>query len=53
MTLDKGRDVIDQKDIDMQLVAESLRSGGRGRSVMLRERRYRTYREAGYNIRTY
>lgn len=52
MTLDEGRDEIDQKDIDAQIVAELSRSGGQGRSVPPRERRCGTCGKAGHNSRT-
>ena len=53
MTLDEGREVIDQKDVDMQVVAESSRSGGQGGSARLKERRCRTCSKTGHNARTY
>ncbi len=53
MTLDEGRDKMDQRDIDMQIVAKSSRSGSQGRLAMLRERHYRTCRKAGHNARIY
>lgn len=52
MTLDEGRDEMDQRDIDAQVVAESSRSRGRGRSAMPRERRCGTYGKASHNVRT-
>lgn len=52
MTLDEGRDEIDQRDIDAQVVAESSRSGGRRRLAILRERRCGTCGKAGHNART-
>jgi hypothetical protein len=52
MTVDEGRDVIDQKDIDAQVAAESSRCGGRGRSAPTRERRCGRCGKAGHNSRT-
>ena len=52
MILDEGRGEIDQRDVDAQVAAESLRSSGRGRSAIPRERRCGTCGKAGYNART-
>jgi len=52
MTVGNGRDVIDQKDVDAQMVAELSRSGGRGRSELARKRRCRTCGKTGHNTRT-
>jgi hypothetical protein len=52
MTLDEGRDEMDQRDIDAQVVAESSRSGGRRRLAMPRERRCGSCGKAGHNVRT-
>ncbi|RKK11087.1 hypothetical protein BFJ65_g15079 [Fusarium oxysporum f. sp. cepae] len=52
MTVGEGRDAIDQKDVDAQMVAELSRSGGRGRSELARERRCRTCGKTGHNTRT-
>jgi 2,3-bisphosphoglycerate-independent phosphoglycerate mutase len=35
MTVGEARDLIDQMDVDMQVVAESSRSGGQGRGSAL------------------
>ena len=39
-------------DVDTQVVAESSRSGGRGRSEGPKVRHYRTCGKAGHNART-
>ena len=52
MTIQEGQDLIDQMDVDMQVMAESSRSGGQGSSVRLRVRRCGTCGKAGYNTRT-
>jgi hypothetical protein len=52
MTVGEGRDVIDQKDVDAQMVAELSRSGGRGRSELARDRRCRACGKTGHNTRT-
>ncbi|KAJ3454583.1 hypothetical protein MRS44_013183 [Fusarium solani] len=52
MTLDEGRDEIDQKGIDAQIVAESSRSGGQGMWAPPRERRCGTCGKTGHNSRT-
>jgi hypothetical protein len=44
--------VIDQIDVDMQVVVESLRSGGRGRSERPGGRRCSVCGKAGQNART-
>jgi hypothetical protein len=35
MTIEEGRDLIDQMDVETQVVAESSRSGGQGSSARL------------------
>jgi hypothetical protein len=52
MTIGTGQSQIDQIDVDMQVVAESSRSGGRGRSVGPGVRHCRTCGKAGHNART-
>jgi hypothetical protein len=52
MTIEKGRDLIDQMDIDMQVMAESSRNGGQRRSEGLRIRHCKTYGKTGHNART-
>jgi type I site-specific restriction endonuclease len=52
MTIGTGQGQIDQIDVDMQVVAESSRSGGRGRSVGPGVRHCRTCGKAGHNART-
>jgi hypothetical protein len=51
MTIEEGRDLIDQMDIDTQVVAESSSSGGQGSSARLRVRRCGTYGKTGHNAR--
>jgi hypothetical protein len=52
MTVDEGRDVIDQKDLDAQLVAESSRHRGQGGSARPKERRCGICGKTGHNART-
>jgi hypothetical protein len=52
MTVQEASQVIDQVDIDSQVVAESLRNGGRGRSERPGCRRCSICGKAGYNART-
>ncbi|KAM5527928.1 transposase [Fusarium oxysporum f. sp. phaseoli] len=52
MTLEEGRQVIDQMDVDAQVVAESSRSGGQGRSARPRVRHCGICGKPGHNART-
>ncbi|ENH75752.1 hypothetical protein FOC1_g10003916 [Fusarium oxysporum f. sp. cubense race 1] len=52
MTIGTGQSQIDQIDVDIQIVAESSRSGGRGRSEGPKVRHCRTCGKAGHNART-
>lgn len=52
MTLDGGRKTIDQKDVDMQIAAESSRSSGQGGLARPKERRCGTYGKTLNNART-
>jgi FtsZ-binding cell division protein ZapB len=52
MTVEEGRQVIDQMDIDAQVVAESSRSGGQGRSARPGVRRCGICSKPGHNTRT-
>jgi hypothetical protein len=52
MTIGNSQSQIDQMDVDMQVVAESSRSGGRGRSERPGGRRCRICGKAGHNART-
>ena len=52
MTVNEGRDVIDQKDVDAQVAAELLISRGQGGSAQLRERHCGMCGKTGYNVRT-
>jgi hypothetical protein len=52
MTVDQARQAIDQMDVDAQVVAESSRSGGRGRSVGPGVRRCGVCGKPGHNART-
>jgi hypothetical protein len=51
MTVDEGRQAIDQMDVNVQVVAELSRSGGQGRSARLRERRCGICSKPGHNSR--
>jgi hypothetical protein len=52
MTVGEARDLIDQMDVDMQVVAESSRNGGQGRSARLGVRRCSVCGKTGHNART-
>jgi len=52
MTVDEGRQAIDQMDVNVQVVAELSRSGGQGRSARPRERRCGICGKPGHNSRT-
>jgi hypothetical protein len=52
MTVQDASQVIDQMDINTQVVAESSRSGSRGRSVGPGVRRCGVCGETGHNART-
>jgi hypothetical protein len=52
MTVDEGREAIDQMDVDTQGVAESSGSGGQGEPVRAKERRCGTCGKTGHNART-
>ncbi|KAH7463246.1 hypothetical protein FOMA001_g18207 [Fusarium oxysporum f. sp. matthiolae] len=52
MTIQEGHDLIDQMDVDIQIVAESSRSGGQGSSAQPRVRRCGTCGKTGHNART-
>ncbi|KAM5529231.1 transposase [Fusarium oxysporum f. sp. phaseoli] len=52
MTIGEDQDLINQMDVDMQVVAEVSRSGGRGSSARPRVRRCRTCSKTGHNART-
>ena len=52
MTVEEGRRVIDQMDVDAQVVAESSRSGGQGRSARPGVRRCGMCGKPGHNART-
>ena len=52
MTVGEGQASIDQKDIDLQVAAESSRRGGRARSVQLGVRHCSVCGKAGHNLRT-
>jgi hypothetical protein len=52
MTVEEASQIIDQMDVDTQVVAESSKSGGRGRSERQGGRRCGICRKAGHNART-
>jgi len=52
MTIQEASQVIDQMDVDTQVVAESSRSGGRGRSERPGGRRCGVCGKGGHNART-
>ena len=52
MTVEEGRDLTDQIDIDTQVVAELSKSGGQGRSARPGVRRCGTCGKTGHNART-
>ncbi|KAM5526918.1 transposase [Fusarium oxysporum f. sp. phaseoli] len=51
--VEEGRQVIDQMDVDAQVVAESSRSGGQGRSARPRVRHCGICGKSCHNARTY
>jgi FtsZ-binding cell division protein ZapB len=53
MTVEEGRQAIDLMDVDAQVVAESSRSGGQGRSARLGIWRCGVCGKPSYNARTY
>ena len=50
--VEKGRQVIAQLDVDVQIAVGSLRSGGQGRSARPRERHCGVCGNLGHNART-
>jgi hypothetical protein len=52
MTVEEGQGLIDQMDVNTQIMAESSRAGGQGRSVQSRERRCGVCGKPGHNART-
>ncbi|KAI8416172.1 hypothetical protein FOFC_02490 [Fusarium oxysporum] len=52
MTVEEGRQVIDQTDVDAQAVAGPSRSGGQGGPARRKERRCRACGKTGHNVRT-
>ena len=52
MKVEEGRQAIDQIDVDAQVVAESSRSGGLGRSARSGVRHCGVCGKPGHNIRT-
>jgi hypothetical protein len=52
MTVQEAIQVTDQIDVDMQVVAESSKSGGQGRSARRGIRRYGICGKGGHNART-
>jgi regulator of replication initiation timing len=52
MTVEEGRQAIDQMNVDGQAVEESLRSGSQGRSVQAKERHCGACGKMGHNART-
>jgi FtsZ-binding cell division protein ZapB len=52
LTIQEGQDSIDQMDVSTQVLAESSRSGGRGRSVGPGVRRCGVCGKTGHNART-
>jgi hypothetical protein len=52
MTVEEGREAIDQMDTNTQVQAESSGSSGRGGSARLKERRCGTCGKAGHNTKT-
>ncbi|KAJ3464857.1 hypothetical protein MRS44_009643 [Fusarium solani] len=52
MTVEEGRQAIDQMDVDAQVVAESSRSGGQGRSARPGVRHCGVCGKPGHNART-
>ena len=52
MTVEEGRQVIDQTDVDAQAVAGPSRSGGQGGPTRMKERRCGACGKTGHNART-
>ncbi|KAI3571075.1 hypothetical protein IWW34DRAFT_772056 [Fusarium oxysporum f. sp. albedinis] len=52
MTVDEGREAIDQMDADVQVGDGSSRSGGQGRSAQAKEGRCGSCGKTGHNART-
>jgi hypothetical protein len=52
MTVDEGREAIDQMDVDAQVGGGSSRSGCQGRSAQAKERRCGSCGKTGHNART-
>ena len=52
MTVEEGREAIDQIDINTQIQTESSKTGGQGGSAQPKERRCRTCGKTGHNART-
>ena len=52
MTVEEGRQVIDQKNADGQIEGESSRNGSHGRSAPTKERRCGGCGRTGHNART-
>jgi hypothetical protein len=52
MTLDEGREAMDQKDVNTQLVAESSRNHSQRGSARPKERRCGICSKTGHNART-
>ena len=52
LTIQEGQDSIDQMDVNMQVMAESSRSGSQGSSVRPRVRHCGTCGKTGHNART-
>jgi hypothetical protein len=52
MTVDEGRELINQKDVNAQVVAESSRSSDQGGSARSKESRCGTCGKTGHNTRT-
>jgi hypothetical protein len=52
MTVEEGRQVLDQTDVDAQAVAGRSRSGGQGGPARMKERRCRACGKTGHNART-
>ena len=53
MTVDEGREAINQMDVNRQIVAKSSRSSGQGGLVQLKERHCGICSKTGHNARTY
>ncbi|KAJ0126537.1 Frequency clock protein [Fusarium oxysporum f. sp. albedinis] len=52
MTVEEGRQVIDQTDVDAQAVAGPSRSGGQGEPARMKERHCGACGKTGHNART-